>query len=328
MQLIERYVTAVGRRLPRKRRAEIQDELRATLLDALEQGGDRAASEDDVVAAIRRLGPPQRVAASYYPAGQYLIGPELYPIFRRVTALLLSLLPLGMALAFAVSLWVDPPAYLGARFADWVGMTLEAVLVSLGVLVVAFALVQRLEVRPQPEGGDWDPRRLPAVRPADVADRAHAVAAIVCGAVFLVLLNGLAAGLESASAAGVELLAARALTPNLVWVNAALLLGIAVQTVLLVRGYWRSWTRLLHVAGDLLAVYAAYRIARGVAGAAADLAAAGWPERLTDYLALNAYVVAGIIAVIVLADAALTLRRHLAGGSGESAHGLVGESSG
>ena len=90
MDLIERYVYEVGRQLPRKNRADIQVELKSTLVDTLE---DRVAGEptqEDEIELLKEFGPPQKVAASYWPQGQYLIGPNLFPLFRMVVAIVLT----------------------------------------------------------------------------------------------------------------------------------------------------------------------------------------------------------------------------------------------
>ena len=91
MELIERYVNDVGRRLPKKQRDEVRRELRSALLDAVEPS-EGEPSEADVVAALTRMGPPETVAASYRPADQYLIGPELYPDFKRVLGIVMAIL--------------------------------------------------------------------------------------------------------------------------------------------------------------------------------------------------------------------------------------------
>ena len=87
MDLIERYIAEVGRHLPRKQRVDVQTELRSLLQDMVE---DRAqtkvekADEEIVTAVLLEMGPPQKVAASYQSRPEYLIGPQLYPVYRFV----------------------------------------------------------------------------------------------------------------------------------------------------------------------------------------------------------------------------------------------------
>ncbi len=106
MELIDRYVYEVGRQLPRKNRADIQVELQSTLVDTLEARVQGEPSQEDVVELLKEFGPPQKVAASYWPQGQYLIGPNLYPLFRMVLGIALivfiivKLVLLGIAMVF------------------------------------------------------------------------------------------------------------------------------------------------------------------------------------------------------------------------------------
>jgi hypothetical protein len=90
MELIDRYVHEVGRQLPRKNRTDIQAELQSTLVDTLEARVEGEPSQDDEVELLKEFGPPQKVAASYWPEGQYLIGPRLYQLFRMVVGIALT----------------------------------------------------------------------------------------------------------------------------------------------------------------------------------------------------------------------------------------------
>ncbi|GAF71800.1 unnamed protein product, partial [marine sediment metagenome] len=90
MSLIDRYVYEVGRHLPRKNRSDIQVELRSSLIDALEDRAGREPTEAEIVELLKEFGPPKVVAASYYPEGQYLIGPPLYPLFRLLAGIVLA----------------------------------------------------------------------------------------------------------------------------------------------------------------------------------------------------------------------------------------------
>ena len=86
MDLIERYVQEVGRRLPRKQRDDVARELRSSLEDSLENRTGvplEQADEEQVVELLLEFGPPQEVAASYQTGPSYLVGPALYPSFIK-----------------------------------------------------------------------------------------------------------------------------------------------------------------------------------------------------------------------------------------------------
>ena len=86
MELIERYTTAIGKHLPVKNKADIQNEIRSTLQDMIDdrsQKTGRPVDEALVSELLKEYGAPDKVAASYLPE-RYLIGPKLYPIFMLV----------------------------------------------------------------------------------------------------------------------------------------------------------------------------------------------------------------------------------------------------
>ena len=170
--LTDRYVSATVRSLDDEQRAEVERELRTTIEDMIDgrlQAGapSRPDAEREVLV---ELGDPVRLAAGYTGRPLYLIGPSVYPQWRRVLTLLLSTLPpLVAAINLVVRLFVDDvandgigPAVVGAL---WVGLTV-AINVVFGVTVV-FVLAERGKV-PDVELG-WNPDQLPADDPDSVS---------------------------------------------------------------------------------------------------------------------------------------------------------------
>jgi len=163
--LTDRYVNATVRSLDDEQRAEVERELRTTIEDMidgrLEAGApSRPEAEREVLV---ELGDPVRLAAGYTGRPLYLIGPAVYPQWRRVLTLLLStLVPLVMVINLVVRLFVDDvatqgvgPAVVGALR---VGV-MVAVTVVFGVTVV-FVLAERGKVADVELG--WNPDQLPA----------------------------------------------------------------------------------------------------------------------------------------------------------------------
>ncbi|HEX3406116.1 MAG TPA: hypothetical protein VHS81_02665, partial [Caulobacteraceae bacterium] len=86
MDLIDRYLESVRLLLPLEQRDDIAAELRDILMTRREEkaealGRDLTRQEDE--ALLKEFGHPLAVAGRYGPQ-QYLIGPELYPIFMFV----------------------------------------------------------------------------------------------------------------------------------------------------------------------------------------------------------------------------------------------------
>ena len=70
MEMIELYVKEVGRHLPEKMRSDIEQEIRSTIEDTLEDESrqqGRPVDEAMVVEVLKRMGPPRKVEAA--PAG-------------------------------------------------------------------------------------------------------------------------------------------------------------------------------------------------------------------------------------------------------------------
>ena len=86
MQLIDRYMSAVAFHLPEGRRDEITRELRANILDKLENVAEqkgRGVTDADVSSVLKELGHPQQVANSFLPP-QQLVTAELFPLYKQV----------------------------------------------------------------------------------------------------------------------------------------------------------------------------------------------------------------------------------------------------
>lgn len=108
--LVDRYVTTALRRVPDGQRADIDRELRASIEDAVDA---RMRSGEPHEAAVERtlveLGDPDRLADRYADRPGHLIGPELYPAWRRLMTVLFSVvLPVVVGIAVVVQVVDDP----------------------------------------------------------------------------------------------------------------------------------------------------------------------------------------------------------------------------
>jgi hypothetical protein len=86
MELLDRYLEAVKKHLPWQRQDDIIAELRANLesqLEEKEQALGRALTTAEAEEWLKQLGSPIQMAAHYKPQ-QYLIGPNLFPIYTSV----------------------------------------------------------------------------------------------------------------------------------------------------------------------------------------------------------------------------------------------------
>ena len=173
MELIERYVYAVGKRLPKKQREDVKMELRSLLMDALEDRGDASNndfSEAEQAAVLQEFGPPSEVAARYTPEHQYLIGPRLFKTYKEIIGIVLLLTGLGILANMIVNLMQGENTLwfvlrqIGQAWTSY----LSSAMGGIGAVTVIFAILERTlpaEELNSLTGKDepWDPRSLPAL---------------------------------------------------------------------------------------------------------------------------------------------------------------------
>ena len=147
MDLIDRYLDTVRLFLPLSQRDDIAAELRDVLLTRCEEREEelgRPLSRTEQEAVLKAFGHPLVVAARY-GSQQYLIGPDLYPAYRFVLALVLG----ALILAAAVAGVVQTAAGIGGPFAGLgtaIGVVWGGAFVAIGAVTFTFAALQRTGV--------------------------------------------------------------------------------------------------------------------------------------------------------------------------------------
>ena len=239
MEMIERYLQEIGKHLPSKDRTDIQSELRSSLEDAAEARAQGEPSQDDIAEVLKEMGSPRTVAASYYPEGQYLIGPELYPLFKMVVGIVLAAITGALLIAALVPVVFSQAPFLAI---DTLLGILNSLLPAFGMVVIVFAVLQRFDLQPELEReGEFDPRALPPVTETETVSRTEQIFSLVFGAFLLALL----AAFQSVNQAGTAgYFSNPVLVQYLPWIVLLLVLGIVVDIVLLWRGEWQTGTRI------------------------------------------------------------------------------------
>lgn len=253
MDLIERYLQAVGRHLPVKNRSDILTELRSNLSDMLDSQAQGEATEETVVKLLKEFGPPEKVAASYYPEGQYLIGPALFPSYRSSVGLTLMVVVIVHLVLIGV-LVVFTGDYAGAWniLGDFLGVAFSA----LGVLTLVFYIMQRAGVRGDKQAKEWDPRELPELDTSQEIKRGELITEIVFSSVFLMLFLAFRNGITVVSTPGGEswTFVNPVLNQYLPLIVLSLVIGIGVDLYLLWRARWTLGGRLAKIASNLVSL--------------------------------------------------------------------------
>lgn len=142
--LTDRYLAATLRAVPQQRRAELGDELRASIEDMIEDrtagGEDRGAAEREV---LTELGNPEQLAARYTDRHLQLIGPRYFLVWWRVLRTLLTFIPAIVGVVTGVvkaTVGGEPGAAIGAGVAS--GLQ-TAVQIAFWV-TLCFAVLERM----------------------------------------------------------------------------------------------------------------------------------------------------------------------------------------
>lgn len=318
MELIKRYVHSVGRGLPEKHRADIEEELESLILDTLESRTPegRTPSEKEVIAVLKEFGHPREVAARYLPP-KYLVGPELFHTWLMITGIVTGAVALGLVVSVLARFLVEPFQVneLLIRLARIIPTFFSAALSVVGAVTIVFAVIERLMPQKEKEslkltGNDWNPRDLPEVPRSDeriiVSEQ---VAAIVLTLILLALFNlfSLGIGLNGQGAGSewyfIALLARDALAKYLPWLNALWVLTLVYHAILL---YTRRLPVGMRIFELVLALGGIILVASMIAGP--PLLEAGqilpgstdWVGKLEPLInMLNSILKIGLIAIIL-----------------------------
>ncbi len=185
--LTDRYVWGVLRAVPARQRDELGPEIRALVADAIEaREGAGVPSTDAERAALVELGDPEILASRYTDRPMALIGPRLYPEWRRLLALLL---PIVVPIATAATVVAAAIGGQGPTQLVGTGVT-TAFNVALQLafwITLVFAIMERagthaVDVDP------WTPDRLPEIPAPTRPGLAETVVVVVSIGIGLVLL--------------------------------------------------------------------------------------------------------------------------------------------
>jgi hypothetical protein len=160
--LTDRYIWAVRGALPAAQRDELEPEVRALVADAIEaraaDGLDADAAER---AAITELGDPKLLAARYVERPRHLIGPAVFPEWRRLLTLLLPIVvPIVSGITLVAQLASDAPV--GQAIVATLATAFNVALQLVFWVTLVFAAIERAAVtRSDAPARAWSPDDLP-----------------------------------------------------------------------------------------------------------------------------------------------------------------------
>lgn len=250
MELIERYLNETGKHLPRKNREDILAEIKSHLEDTLDERTGGKPSDDDAITLLKETGSPQKMAASYAPQGQYVVGPALFPLWRMVTGIAIAAMLGAQLLAVGISIWVNNDA---SNVVELLAGMLNSVPMTVGWVVIVFMILQAKGVNPKLDE-DWNPRNLPAVENADEIKRGELIVGIVFSSIFLAILAVLPDKIGVYNVNSGEFFANVVFLQYLPLIILSLGVNIGLDIYMLWQGRWNVATRAVQIGANIFSI--------------------------------------------------------------------------
>jgi hypothetical protein len=301
MDLLDIYVSEVGRRLPQKTRADIEAEIRSALQDLLDERSRAAGKPVDdeiVLAVLKEYGDPEKVANSY-AGDRYLIGPKLYPTFEKVVFIVVPITGILVLIGLGTSLFLN-----NSTAGNWIkllaqvfGNLIWLVLLTIGIIALIFAILERIVPEFKLKNNDWDSHDLLKFKGPDRIRPGSLVANIIFISSALLLFNSFSNySISISTFTSGEWPCINCGVPQLVWNSTVLsaafirylpaldvlcFLSIILSVLMLRQGHWQNWTRWADIGLKALTVGLAAGMLVGpslIGITAAGLKAAGFPD--------------------------------------------------
>lgn len=164
MDLIERYIYAVGQKIWSKNRKDIENELRTILYDNLDEvTKGEEATDQQIKDMLKKFGSTGEVASRYNTTEKHLIGPNVYDLYMLVLKIVLIvtfiLTTLGIVTSFVTT---SQDANVIGKLLLIIPQYIAALATALGYVTAIFYLVERFGTSEEIKiDSDWSPDKLP-----------------------------------------------------------------------------------------------------------------------------------------------------------------------
>lgn len=140
--MIECYIYAVAKRMPRKQQEDVTLELKGLIEDMLlERCGGEQPTEKDIRVVLTELGSPYELYARYNEDGDNcLIGQPHYSIYKYVLKTMSIPFVIGLAVVGLISQIMEPVGFF-EFLENWLGIMLEGLLYGLAAVTLVFAVM-------------------------------------------------------------------------------------------------------------------------------------------------------------------------------------------
>lgn len=193
MEILERYLLAIERYLPKKDKQEVTNELRSLLMDQFEAYDDPNVSEEDKMKAIiKEFGFPIEVATKY-KTDKPMILREFEPFMMLLFKIVGISVPSALLFAKALEVYSNTAnistGHLLLELLKAIPSILMAVVTGFGVIFIIFTGISQ-QIDPDKINEEFDPDTLPQI-PEDIykVSLIEAIISVAGGFVFLYVFN-------------------------------------------------------------------------------------------------------------------------------------------
>ncbi len=162
--MIEKYIYAVTKELPKNTRQETSADLRRTISAQVKKKKNELTEAEKEKEVLIELGPPKKRAEYYRGSERYLIGPRYFERYLFVLKVVLLSIFVGLSLIHGFSILFSINKVTEV-IGGYIGSLLAALLQGVAWVTGIFALLEYNDVTLQQNTKEktWDPAQLPPV---------------------------------------------------------------------------------------------------------------------------------------------------------------------
>ncbi|MGL1893894.1 MAG: hypothetical protein OCD02_19810 [Spirochaetaceae bacterium] len=192
MEMIDKYIYAIGQKLPLKSRAEIKKELTSLILDEIEGKYGENPTVAQQEEAIISFGTPNKVAKRYSGA-TLVIGEGFTDLYFMICKIMVGAMSIAFVTVFIVSLFTENIAGLDILkgFLKVPFRVLQASFSGIGVVTLIFIVISKLMKNGEVDlEDDWGVKELESIELTEkVESKIEAIVSIIFLSVFIALIN-------------------------------------------------------------------------------------------------------------------------------------------
>lgn len=193
MKLIERYVYACIRHLPKNIRDDVSLELTSEIETMIDEHKENGLSDREAIQmTLEALGDPKQLASQYIDKPNYLIGPLYYPTFIMVSKIVLLAVTIGLTVAFFVRTFLQTQPMDYSIIGEYLASIFSGGVQSVAWVIFIFVLLERADdasFKKEIKADDWSVDQLPELPALKKSLRTEGIVGLVFTLIFFVLLN-------------------------------------------------------------------------------------------------------------------------------------------